>query len=348
MQKLLNDQDLPILGGAVLALSPTHIGMSMLTSLNTPLPAKLHATELLLYNQNSSAEYAFSKLQLPEMRIDGKTDVSVVNQTLLITNDTELTAWLEDFFVKETVTMSMKGKPHVSLGALEYSADLDKTMEFAGLNYMKGFGIIDQELMLNSNESESNMKGHLNIPNPGPFTLGFGDLTFNVLAGNIRLGIITVYNVVVQPGNNTLDFEGSLFFDQIIPNLSAILDSQKQALAEGSLEVFASGNKTVVDGTRIPYVENVFATKRVPMKLSVISLLSSLMSSLLNADQNSLLDIVGEAVGNRTLFENVLDHWDNARQKDSEAKKRSLVKTMKGGRSWMLSLMKLGLKRRKA
>jgi len=164
----------------------------------------------------------------------------------------------------------------------------------------------------------------------------------------VNLGLINIYDLVLKPGNNSASFEGNFFFDELVPNLKDVLDSQKEPLGNGYVEFFATGNSTKVDGVRIPYLEGVLNKKRIRFTIPVISLLGDVLGGVLGADQGSLLDIFGEAVGNTTLLEGILGRWDNMNQKNSNSTKSSLLKRQKSSQAWKLNLLRLGMKFNKA
>lgn len=99
---------------------------------------------------------------------------------------------------------------------------------------------------------------------------------------------------------------------------------------------------------RIPYLEGVLNKKRIRFTVPVISLLGDVLGGVLGADQGSLLDIFGEAVGNTTLLEGILGRWDNTNQKNSNSTKSSLLKRQKSSQAWKLNLLRLGMKLNRA
>lgn len=335
IQNLLNGQKLPIDGGALQVLSPTHVNMSLLTSLNTPLGVKLDPVDLYLYSKETKPISSFFKLRLPELHINHRTDVIVTNQTLLVTNETELLIWFNRFFDQPKVELSLQGDPNIHLGTLKYKPHLDKTIEVSSLNYLDGFRLVDLDFMLKSNDTKSNLKGHLSIPNSGVLTLGLGNLTLNLESGPTRLGLVQLYDVQLRPGNNTVPFDGNFFFDELVPNLSEVLDSQKEPLSHGYFKFNATGNSTIVNGEHVKYIEAVLNQKHIGVTVPVISLLSDVVGGILGADQSSLLDIFGGAIGNSTLFEQLLGHWEEGSQGSNSITTRSVLKRGKGKRSWM-------------
>lgn len=324
------------------------LNISIDTMLHTPIAAKLDAMPLSLYNKNTTPMAPFLELAFPETKISSHTDVHIKEQTIPVLNQTELTEWFNQFFDLPKVSLSVKGKPTVRLGSLTYHEGLDKTVEVPSLNYLSGFGVTGLDFVFRKNETKYNMKGNLNIPNSGVLTLGLGDLQFNVVAGNVRLGLINLYNLILKPGNNSVPFEGNFFFNELVPNLKEILDSQKDSLNKGYIEFFATGNTTKVNGVNIPYLEGVLNKKRIRFTVSVIALLGDVLGGFLGGDQTSLLDIVGEAIGNTTLLDNILDRWDGASQQNTNTTKRGLMARPKSNSALKLNLLRLGLKFKKA
>ena len=134
--------------------------MSIITSLDTPLAANLKPVDLYVYNKETHPVSSFLMLKLPDLHLNHKTGVTVVNQTMKVTNHTELLLWFNEFFDKPKVELSLEGKPEIHLGALKYHRSLDKTIEIPSLTYLDGFGLIDLTFDLQSNRtSKYNMKG---------------------------------------------------------------------------------------------------------------------------------------------------------------------------------------------
>ena len=78
------------------------------------------------------------------------------------------------------------------------------------------------------------------------------------------------------------------------------------------------------------------------------SLLGDVLGGVLGGDQGSLLNILGEAVGNKTLLEGILDRWDSTSQENSNSTKSSLLKRQKSSQALKWDLLRLGLKMNRA
>ncbi|AEO71232.1 uncharacterized protein THITE_75172 [Thermothielavioides terrestris NRRL 8126] len=363
IRNVVKSQELPVISGALNFTAPTHLNMSMDTSLDTPLGVKIDPLALSLYqppadpdHDDSDAKGPFLTLQMPEQHVHHLTNVSIPEQTVQVLNQTQITAWFNQFFDNETVDLRLKADQlSAHLGALHYDVSLDKTVKVPGLNYLAGFGVQDMQFTIPPDPATGyNLRGHLLIPNAGVITLGLGNVSFNILAGDVNLGLVHLYDLDLRPGNNTPYFEGEFYFDQLVPNLAAVLASQQAALADGVVELHSRGNATVNYGRHIPYIEGVLNIKRIPMRIPLTSLLLDVVEGVLAGGMNGtqhlpLLDTLGEVLGNKTLFEQMLSHWDAAggggngtAAGGAAGGKRSVMRAV--GRSMRMNLFKLGLR----
>ncbi|KAH9907173.1 hypothetical protein F4778DRAFT_525778 [Xylariomycetidae sp. FL2044] len=352
VQDIVNDQSFPVYGGAFVAVSPTQLRVSLNTELDTPLAADIDPLTLFLYNKNTEPFSPFLNVTLPKLHVDGKTPVNVVDQLVTITNQSELESWFSEVFDLSQVELSVRGKADIHLGALHASPKVEKTVTVSSLNQLTGFGIQDLQLVYPALDNGTNIKGTLNLPNSGALNLGLGDLALNLMSGDVRIGLINIYEVNLPPGNNTRYFDGELFLSTIIQNLGAVLASQASALADGNIQIDATGNATTVNGEHIGFIEAILNNKRVTSTTPVVKLLTDAVSSLAGTSMNgSIIDMLGEIFGNSTLIEDVLSHWpevetNNLTSKEATTKiKRSLLSATKGlPRSTALNLLRLGLR----
>lgn len=355
---------MPVNRGALNFTAPDRLHITLDTSLDTPLPVKIDPLPLSLLQPAAEGEddtgTPFLTLQMPEQHIDHETEVIIPNQIVDILDHDQLIAWFNEFFDNEEAELRLKSDDlSAHLGALHYQVDLDKTIKVPGLNYLKGFGVQDMQFTIPPPPSGHNMHGHLNIPNAGVLTLGLGNVTFDVMAGDIKLGMVYIYNLDLKPGNNTPPFEGDFYFDQLVPNLAGFMETQHDALANGMIELNATGSSTFHKGERIAYIESVLNRKSIPFRIPATTLLLDVVSGLLaggtNGSELPLLDTLGDVLGNKTLFENMLSHFDTGRagsggqggsgdeDVSGTAKvKRTVAQTL--GRSMQTNLFRLGLR----
>ena len=137
------------------------------------------------------------------------------------------------------------------------------------------------------------------------------------------------------------------------------METQHDALANGMIELNATGSSTFHKGERIAYIESVLNRKSIPFRIPATTLLLDVVSGLLaggtNGSELPLLDTLGDVLGNKTLFENMLSHFDTGRagsggqggsgdeDVSGTAKvKRTVAQTL--GRSMQTNLFRLGLR----
>ncbi|KAM7211964.1 Protein of unknown function (DUF3712) domain containing protein [Rhypophila decipiens] len=321
IRNVVNNQALPIISGAMVFTSSESMTMALNTSLDTPLGVVIEPVGLALHApQPEGTDYnasPFVTVQMPEQYVDGKTEVEIPTQTAAIQDDTQLVAWFNDFFDSETTELRVKADPLVAhLGKLKYSVNMDKTIRVQGLNGLQGFGVSKMNFILPAESNGTNVAGTLMIPNAAVLTLSMGNVSFNLWAGNLNLGIVTAYDLTLKPGNNTPAFQGELYLDQLIPNLGAILDSQNGAISNGFIELNATGNSTIYNGNRITYLEKVLGTKKMLVQFPAATLVTELLSGLLvsgtgsDGSNSTLLDSLGQVLGNVTLLENMLGNFE--------------------------------------
>lgn len=347
VQRILDNQAMPVYGGAFIAVSSKELNVSITTSLDTPLPANIDPVTLFMYNAETPEFSPFVNITLPQMHVDGETEINIPGQTVAITNETELIYWFSNVFDNPKVQLSTRGDSVVRLGALHSNAHIQKTVEVSSLNKLSGFGIQHMQLMMPAEANGTNIQGTLNLPNWGALTLGIGNLSLNLMSGDLRIGLITVYDVLIPPGNNTRYFNGELYLDVVFQNLGTILSSQGDALSEGNIQIDATGNSTVVNGEHIHFIEAILNNRRVTSMIPVVKLVGDLISSFTNGSQVSIPNLLDDVFGNSTLIQDILTHWNTTTTAgDSTAAKgkRSQPSLRKGVLGPGLSLLKLGMK----
>ncbi|TWU70911.1 hypothetical protein ED733_000147 [Metarhizium rileyi] len=345
VQAIVNGQDLPIVSGRLDCVSATEMKLALNTSLNTPLPARLTDLTLSLYNRETKPYSPFTNVTISGQKLKGDTKIVIKEQTAIISNESEIVNWFSRVLEQDKVDLAVRGKPTIYLGALKTDTNLDKTIQIPGLKKFTGLGIEKLQVMLPPDKNGNNIKGTINIPNVGVLVLNFGNITFNILSGDLRIGQITVYDVLLNPGNNTMNFDGQLYLDTLIKNLGPVLASQTEALNRGQIDLNVTGNQTVMNGVHITYVEKLLANQRLTTSLSVITLLSDVLSGLLGGGSGSIIDAVGDIFGNTTFINNIVDHWNTTKAPGGLTNIGSLLRKRNDPREAMMwNMLKLGLK----
>ncbi|TPX18653.1 uncharacterized protein E0L32_002510 [Thyridium curvatum] len=356
VQRIIDDQKMPILGGAFFVVASDKLNVSLSSSLSTPLPATVDPMTMFLYNKDTPQYLPFANITFPQIKADGDTVLSIVNRTVSPTNDTELSNWFSNLFDADQSSLSARGEIRASMGALHMGAKLDKTLAIPGLRKLQGFGLVNMQLVLPPLDDGTNVKGVVTMPNWGILTLGFGDLAFNVFSGdsNLKLGLLRIPNVVLLPGNNTFAFTGELDIKGALANIGAVLDSQADPMSRGNLKLTASGNSTTVNGEHVPFAEVVLNSKKLGAEVPLMELVSQVLGGLLSGDDDGnhpgLLTIIGDMFGNVAFVEGILHGFNatfSAHSSNNTVTARTLLPKPRLTTRVALNLMRMGLRLRK-
>ncbi|EFY96700.1 DUF3712 domain protein [Metarhizium robertsii] len=344
VQAIVKGQNLPITSGRLDVVSGTQMKLAINTSLNTPLPARITDLTLFLYNRDTRPYSPFANLSVDGQKLKGNTQIVIKEQIVTISNQSELLAWLGPVFDQDKVDLSVRGSPTIYLGTLKTDTRLDTTVQIPGLKQLAGLGIKDLKVMLPP-ENGRNIKGTINVPNYGVLALNFGNVTFNILSGDVTIGQITLYDVLLNEGNNTLNFDGQLYLDTLIKNIGPVLASQSEALGRGQVDLNVTGNQTVMNGVHITFIEKLLASRTLTTSISVVTLLSDVLSGLMGGGGGNIIDALGDTFNNNTFIQNIVDHWNTTKAPGKSAGLGSLLgKRNDPKEALMWNMLKMGLK----
>lgn len=300
-QRIVDDTNLPIYGGTLMAVSDDSVRIGLNTALSVPggLSVGLDALELWLYNKDTDGFKPWSMVPLDKRTVSGRTEINVENQLVGVGDRDELHTWLSGMLYNDTAEISARGNTTAHLGALNFDISLDKTVTIDALRELEGFSLASSQLLLPPRDDGINIVGNMTLPNWSILTIGLGNLTFNAWAGERLIGNVAVFDVVLEPGNTTLPFEGELYLNTVFENIVEILGTQSSALGSGALEVGISGNSTKVDGEHITYLENVLNEAHILSQVPIAQLLTDVLASVRDGgiSLDGLLDVVSDAAG---------------------------------------------------
>ncbi|KAF4126993.1 Protein of unknown function (DUF3712) [Geosmithia morbida] len=357
VQDVVNDQKLPVYDGRLRALSSKSINITLDTMLNTPLEVDVGPMQMTLASNEEEKAPAFLSLAFPKSRVLHKTNLTVPPQRIDILDEDALVGWFTRLFDQDSIEVRV-GSPRskVHLNGLDYHPKLSQVAHLRGLNYLSGFAIQEMHFTIPS-EGGYNIRGKLDLPNPGSLALYLGNVTMNLMAGDVQLGLIHVDELTMERGTNHPAFYGNIFFDRLLPNIAEVLSGQGQYLKNGELGLHVSGNTTVINGERVSFVERVLNAKRIPLGIPVTTFVGELLKAMTGSDGGTadLVDVLGGAFGNRTLIDDIMDHWKGSSSaskfsssSSSGRSKRSNPVTRRpiGRMSLVKNMLKLGLRTR--
>jgi hypothetical protein len=112
-------------------------------------------------------------------------------------------------------------------------------------------------------------------------------VTLNLIMGGMILGNATIYNVLLEPGNNMVVARGIVDLKLALQNLDKIFNSQITPLKSGNLELSASGNSTIYDGEHIDYYEKILNGLTLTAQVPIVELLLDTLSGLFGTSSSS-------------------------------------------------------------
>lgn len=115
------------------------------------------------------------------------------------------------------------------------------------------------------------------------------------------IGQALIRNVVLRPGNNTVSLRGYLDVETVFAHLSEILAFQKSALANGDIQLSASGNSTIYNGVHIEYYEEVLNSLTLTTRVPILEVLGGTLQNFMESNDSA----IGQAINS------VLDNLSN-------------------------------------
>lgn len=300
-QLIVDKTDLPIERTVLKAVSDDTVIVGLETSLTVPagLKVKLDPIDLYLHNADTPEFSPYTMVPMEGQSLSGKTKIVVKEQPVNVGNRSELNTWLTRMLYSKETDISVKGNTTARLGALHFNVKLKKTVRISALDELRGLALVDAHIKLPPDEDGTNLIGNLTLPNWSDLEIFLGNLTFNAMAGDMRIGTTSVFDVLLPPGNTTLPFKGVLFLEELMDNLVNVLGSQGAALSKGVLELTVSGNETVIDGEHITYLESVLNAARIKSQIPIMQLLTDALASIREGDLSldSLAGYLGPGIG---------------------------------------------------
>lgn len=233
----------------------------------------------------------FLTLKVPKQTISGTSDMVIAPQIVPVENASELSTFLTRAFTGVPTegggSLRVRGSTTARLAALSTVVQIDKVVRFGGMNQLDGTHVTNTEAVIPFAEDGTNMQGSLMVVNTSPFTMSLGNVTCTVVGmmpGLLEgyMGDTTVSDLVIQPGNQTLDFRGQLDVTAMSTKMMNV-PMDKGVQETGLVQVAFQGNQSVVNGEQIHYLDDVltkmYAQADVPVEVGAKVLMEKLSSS---------------------------------------------------------------------
>ncbi|KAL2850198.1 hypothetical protein BJY01DRAFT_261854 [Aspergillus pseudoustus] len=267
-QSDIDDSTLTI--SALIITDPSPVGFDLNMTQTIGTGSIFHPTvfefksEVGLAGEESSSPFA--TVTVPDVVAkDGAT--MDIQQWVELTNETTFTDFVITLLKEEYFGISVSGKPKLKLGALPtIDVSYKKDVTLKGLNNLKGLQVV--ELSLDSGlDDGNNARGRVFIPNLSVMTLTMGNVTVNLSSNGTSLGRGTIPDLVLVPGNNTVDMVSKLNQEKLVQTLSQLPENTS------TISLTIAGNSSTYDGQDIPYLTAALSSTTFDMQLNLLELL---------------------------------------------------------------------------
>ncbi|RAO73929.1 uncharacterized protein BHQ10_009941 [Talaromyces amestolkiae] len=230
------------------------------------------ATISFFQNGPDPGSSPFATVDLPETTWYSREKVGVVNQTLQLKNLTEFTKLIQQVAYYPTFKVSGRTRAKVHVGPINTWVDLYKLVELTGFDV--------RQIGIQKPDADGNdVYGEVVVYNPSPASVTLGDVTLDVLIGDVVVGqaSTTVNNIV--PGNNTFEIRGKLNSTAVLNDTLALVKTELPYFEQELVVASARGRSVVYDGQHLPYWEDAFQLLRITATKPVLPLLNALVNS---------------------------------------------------------------------
>jgi hypothetical protein len=294
-QRLVNSTNLPIHSTTLNNPTADTITVSLVASLKVPLgmSVSLATTSLHLYRPETKPFTPYLTVTLPAQKLKGNATIAIENQVVKIENMVEFLGFLTEAVYAEEFVLNAKASTTAHLGAIKIPLKLNKGVKLKGLNQLKGFNILQAQVLTTPDADGNNFKGVANLPNPSIVAFQLGDEVLDLMTpAGLVLGQGTIKNASLVPGNNTVSFGGIVDYATIFGNLEGIINAESDALTAGNIGLNARGNSTIYKGHHVSYYESILNNMTLSAQVPVTQLVVGSVGGLLNSSSATLGELV--------------------------------------------------------
>jgi len=195
-----------------------------------------------------------------------QSSVSVTNENATIASLDQVTQYATAVLTNKTVTTALTGRTKLHEGKLPVTwINYNSSSTYLGLNGLAGFNVTDIIMNLTTPAGQPNLKGNAFIPNPSILTVAMGNVTLSLSTAKAGVvGISTIENFTIRPGNNSLPLTA-------VMNQTAIISSLDTS---GKVSVSITGTSAVYNGQHLTYYEKALSSNVLTLVLNVEQILA--------------------------------------------------------------------------
>lgn len=207
----------------------------------------------------------FAKVRVPEVKANDGTIIPV-EQKLDLSDADAFGDFAKAVMLNEEIHLNIYGKPELKQGSLPtITVTYNKTVTMKGLNKLAGFKLLDFHVGKEDSDG-NNGRGKVSIPNPSVMTISMGNVTLDLSVEGTNVGQSFLNDLVIRPGNNTLDMKANVSSSKVAKFLPKYKDN--------IVPVDITGNSSVYHGKDLPYFAAALAANKLTVDLNVLEALS--------------------------------------------------------------------------
>ncbi|KAA8643582.1 hypothetical protein EYZ11_009488 [Aspergillus tanneri] len=212
-----------------------------------------------------AGEKPFARAHIPEVKANDGTVVHV-EQNLDLSDVDAFGGFAKAVMLNKEIQMNVYGRPNLKQGGLpKITITYNKTVTMNGLNKLEGFKML--EMRMGKKDSDGNNgQGKVSIPNPSVMSITMGNVTLNLSVEGTHIGESFLNDLVLRPGNNTVDMKAKINTESMIPFLSKFKDNV--------VPVDITGNSSVYNGKELPYFASALAANKLTVDMDILSALA--------------------------------------------------------------------------
>jgi len=248
-QKGIDDSKLTLMSEVVSNPRPgaVHINMTTLAANGNIFHPTLDAFNASLFLENTEPDIKpFGYITIPKLHA-GKESTVVVDQELEIADQAQFAAYNVMVLTSDTYRVAVRGRTNLHLGRFPViKINFNKVITSKGLNRLKGFAVQNINISLTTFPDGSNMHGTVYLNNPSPMTINMGTVIQNVFVGDTQIGVTTIPDLTLKPGDNYVPMMTNSNQTQVISLIST-------KYTDGNLPVIIKGVNATMNGQDLPY-----------------------------------------------------------------------------------------------
>ncbi|KAL4914613.1 hypothetical protein BDW62DRAFT_213270 [Aspergillus aurantiobrunneus] len=291
--------------------NPTNDSIGATVESNVRVPA---AGDVTFYPMNVFFFFAddpdytpIASVDLPELKYGSGERLTISEQRLKLEDLDAFARFIKAVAFNPSFTLGSRSRAKIKVGTISTWVDLHKTVEFTGsftrvFNAFPTLNITDISLEA-ADDYGYNVHAKIAINNPTPTSATFGNVTLDLLVGDIILGEARASVANIIPGENVFDVDAKLNITNLQDHMETILEIEVPYLKNEEVLASASVTSVVYEGQHLAYWEEAFGRLEVTLTRPVRPLVQSVMDSgFLRGTVGSL----AEQVLN-TILDNVKD-----------------------------------------